>query len=72
MGHLSPSLISTMSYCQMVKGLEVDSSAIFDYLCSSCIHRNFYKLPLLDFSFSRYSKIKLLMMDLTGPMFVPT
>jgi len=56
----------------MVKGLEVDSPAAFDHLCSSYMHRKFHKLPLLDFSFSTYSKIKLLVIDLTGPMSVPT
>ena len=56
----------------MVKKLEVDSSAAFDHLCSSCMHKKFHKLSLLDFSFPTCSKIKLLVIDLTGPISVPT
>jgi len=71
-GHLSPFLISTMSYCKMVKGLELNSPLVFDHLCSGCIHSKSHKLLLLDLSSSSYSKMKLVIMNLTGPISVPT
>jgi len=72
MGHLSPFLISTISCCKMVKGLELNSPLAFDHLCSGCMYGKSHKLLLLDLSSSSYSKMKLVIMDLTDPISVPT
>ena len=72
MDHLSPSLISTMSCHKMVKGLELNSPLAFNHLCSGCMHGQSYKLPLLDLNSLSYSKMELVVVDLIGPMSIPT
>ena len=72
MGHLSLSLISTISHCKIVKELELNSPLAFNHLCSGCIHSKFYKLLLSDSSSLSYSKMELVVMDLTGPMSILT
>ncbi|KAJ3569220.1 hypothetical protein NP233_g5191 [Leucocoprinus birnbaumii] len=72
MGHLSPSAIRAMSNQNMVKDLKLDAPLDYDHLCDGCMHGKSHKLPLPHASASMYSKMELLVMDLTGPMSVPT
>jgi len=72
LGHLSPQTINTMLYQKMVKGLNITASQDFNYLCSSCANGKSHCLPFPKVSQSKYSKIELVIMDLTGPMSVPT
>jgi len=44
----------------------------FDYLCNRYANSKFYCLSLSRLSASQYSKMKLFIIDLTGPIFVPT
>ena len=69
-GHLSPSLISTMSYYKMVKELELNLPLVFNYLCSSYMYGKSHKLLLPDSNSLSYLKMELVVMDLTGLMFV--
>ena len=55
----------------MVKELELNSSLLFNYFCNGNMHSKFHKLSLLDSSSLLYLKIKLVVMDLTGLMFIP-
>ena len=48
------------------------ASQDFDYLCSSYANGKSYHLPFPKVSQSKYSKMKLVIMDLTSPMSVPT
>ena len=48
------------------------ASQDFDYLCSSYTNGKSYHLPFPKVSQSKYSKMKLVIMDLTSPMSVPT
>jgi len=66
--HLSPSLISTMSCCKMVKKLKLNSPLAFNHLCSSCMYGKSHKLLLSNSSSLSYSKIELVVMDLIGLM----
>jgi len=56
----------------MVKGLNIMAPQDFDHLCSSCTNGKSHYLPFPKVSQSKYSKMKLVIMDLTGPMSVPT
>ena len=59
--------------CQKaVHGLDIFAPKEFDYLCNECKNGKSYYLPLPGSSVSQYSKIKLLIMDLTRPMFITT
>ena len=72
MGHLNLQTIESMRNQQLVHGLEIMAPRKFDHLCSRCANGKSHRLPIPDSSMSRYSKMELLVMDLTGPMSVPT
>ena len=57
---------------EVVKGLEIYAPKEFDYLCNRCANKKSYCLLLPNLSANQYSKIKLLVIDLTGPIFMPT
>ncbi|KAJ3561473.1 hypothetical protein NP233_g10170 [Leucocoprinus birnbaumii] len=71
LGHISPIMIRNMSRKEMVKGLDIKSPEI-DHLCNGCMHGKSHKLPLPGSSDTKYSKMELLVMNLTEPMSVPT
>jgi len=56
----------------MVKGLDITAPQDFDHLCSGCANEKSHRLPFPEASQSKYSKMELIVMDLTGPMSVPT
>jgi len=72
MEHLSPRVIDLMLYKQAVDGLEIYTPKEFDHLCNGYANRKSYRSPMPGTSMSCYSKMELLVMDLTGPMSVPT
>jgi transposase InsO family protein len=72
MGHFSPSSIRYMDSKNMVKGLKISKPGEYDRLCAGCAHGKSHRLPLPNASTSQYSKMELLVMDLTGPLPVPT
>ena len=72
MEYLSLSLISTMGCYGIVKELDLYSLSTFDYLASSYIHSKSYKLSLSGSSSLKYSKIELVIVNLTGLISVPT
>ncbi|KAJ3557795.1 hypothetical protein NP233_g11654 [Leucocoprinus birnbaumii] len=72
MGHLSPSTIRTMERSNIVRGLKIHAPTDYDYLCAGCAHGKSHRLPLPNASESRYERMELIVMDLTGPMNVPT
>jgi len=57
---------------QMVKGLNITAPQDFDHLCSSCANGKSHRLFFPKVSQSKYSKMELVVMDLTGPTLVPT
>ena len=72
MGHLSPRVIDLMLRNQIVNGLKIGNPKDFDHLCNGCASGKSHWLPMPGTSTSQYSKMELLVMDLTGPMSVPT
>jgi len=72
MGHLSPKMINSMLHERVVKGLEIRAPKDFDQLCNTCANGKSYCSPMPETSVSKYSKMELLVMDLTGPMMVLT
>jgi len=72
MEHLSPRIIDSMLCNQVVNGLKIDALKDFDYLCNGCANRKSHWLPMPRTSTSQYSKMELLVMDLTRPMSVLT
>jgi len=72
MGHLNLWTIKSMRNQQSVRGLEIMAPHEFDHLYSGCANGKSHRLPIPDSSMSCYSKMELLVMDLTGPMSVPT
>jgi len=72
MGHLSPRVIDLMLRNQVVNRLKIGDPKDFDHLCNGCANGKSHQLPMPGTSTSQYSKMELLVMDLTGPMSVPT
>jgi len=72
MGHLSLYIIDFIVHQNAIYELGVFISKEFDYLCNRYTNDKFYYLSLFGSSASQYSKMKLLIMDLTGPMSVST
>ena len=72
MGHLNPKMISSMLHERVVKGLEIRAPKDFDQLCNACANGKSYCSPMPETSTSKYSKMELLVIDLTGPIMVPT
>jgi hypothetical protein len=56
----------------MVKGLKIVMPHSYNHLCHRCAQGKSHQLPLPKASTTKYSKLELVMMDLTGPMSVPT
>jgi len=72
MGHLSPKMINSMLHEHVVKGLEIRAPKDFNQLCNACANGKSHRSPMPETSASKYSKIELLVMDLTDLMMVPT
>jgi len=72
MGHLSPRVIDLMLCNQVVNGLKIGNPKDFDHLCNGCANGKSHWLPMPGTSTSQYSKMELLVMNLTEPMSVPT
>ena len=72
MGHLSPRAINSMQHQNLVKGLEINTPREFDHICSGCANAKSHRFPFPERSNTHYSKMELVVMDLTSPMSVPT
>ena len=72
MVHLSLYIIDSMVCQKTIHGLDVFVPKEFDYLCNGCANGKSHCLPLPGSSASQYSKMELLVMDLTEPMSVST
>jgi len=72
MGHLNPKMIHSMFQERIVKGLDIHAPKDFDQLCNGCANGKSHHLPMPETSTSKYSKMELLVMDLTGPMTIST
>ena len=65
-------MINSMLHERVIKGLEIRAPKDFDQLCNACTNGKSHHSPMPETSASKYSKIELLVMDLTDLMMVPT
>ena len=72
MGHLSPLTIDSIQHQNLVKGLEITIPHDFDHIYSGCANAKSHRFPFPESSKIRYSKMELVVMDLTGTMSVST
>jgi len=72
MGHLSPQAIDSMQRQNLVKGLEISIPREFDHICSGCTNGKSHRFPFPNSSSTHYTKMELVVMDITSPMSVPT
>ena len=72
LGHIAPRTIKMMMDKNLVTGLRINSPREFDRLCNGCAQGKAIRPPLPQHSVTKYDKNKLLVMDLAGPMSVPT
>ena len=72
MEHLSSHIIDSIVCQKTIHGFNVFVSKEFDHLCNRCVNGKFHCLPLPKSSTSQYSKMELLVMDLTRLISVPT
>ena len=70
--NLSLHIINSVVCQKVVHRLDIFAPKEFDYLCDRCVNSKFHYLPLPGSSTSQYSKMELLIMDLTETMSVPT
>jgi len=61
-----------MVYQKAVHRLDIFAPKEFDHLCNECKNDKSHYLSLPGSSASQYSKMKLLIMNLTRPMFIST
>jgi len=71
-GHIGPRIIDLIGQKGFVNGLNLKASNDYDYVCTGCAHRKSYQKPMSGTSETKYSKIELVVMNLTGPISVPT
>jgi len=70
--HLSPHIIYSIVCQKTIHGFNVFTPKEFDHLYNGCVNGKFHCLPLSESSASQYSKMELLVMDLTRLMSVST
>lgn len=72
LGHANLDTIREMQRKELVQGLEITSMRDFDRVCEGCALGKSHRLPFPKRSHTTYEKMGLLVVDLTGPMSVPT
>ena len=70
LGYLNLTIINSMWTWQLVNGLEIKLPQKYNHLYSGCANGKSHWLLLSEASFSQYSKMQLVVMDLTSPMLV--
>ncbi|KXN80880.1 hypothetical protein AN958_06964 [Leucoagaricus sp. SymC.cos] len=70
--HMSPASICSMYQNDLIKGLNVNAPKDFDHVCAGYAHGKSHLLPLPNSSTNQYLKMDLVIMDLTGPLNIPT
>jgi len=71
-GHLSSQAIDSMQHQNLVKGLKISTPYEFDYICSGCANGKSHCFSFSNSRSTHYTKIELVIMDITSPMSVPT
>ena len=72
LGHISLDTIRRMHRKNMVEGLSINSLHQYDHLCEGCALGKSHRLQFPKISTTKYELMDLIVLDLTGPMSVPT
>ena len=72
LGHLHLDAICAMARKKLVSGLDITSPKDHDHVCKGCVLSKSHHLPFPKVSNTVYSKMELVVMDITGPMSVET
>jgi len=72
MGHIGPRTIDLMEQKGFVNGPDLTAPNDYDHVCTGCAHGKSHQKPMPGTSNTKYSKMELVVMDLTGPISVPT
>jgi len=70
--HLSSCAISSICYQNLIKSLDINTPQDFDHLYSGCANRKLHCSSFSESSNNQYSRIELVVMDLTSPISIPT
>ena len=72
LGHLHLDAIRAMARKKLVSRLDIMSPKDYDHVCEGCVLNKSHRLPFPKVSNTVYSKMELVVMDITGPMSVET
>jgi len=70
--HIGPKTIDLMQRKGFVNGLDLTVPNDYNYVCTGCAHGKSHWKPMPGTSNTKYGKMELVVMDLTGPILVPT
>ena len=72
MGHIGPRTIDLIEQKGFVNRLDLMAPNDYDHVCTGCAHGKSHWKPMPGTSNTKYGKMELVVMDLTGPISVPT
>jgi len=72
MGHIGPRTIDLIQWKGFVNRLDLMAPNDYDHVCTGCAHGKSHQKPMPGTSNTKYGKMELVVMDLTGPISVPT
>jgi len=72
MEHIGSRTIDLIQQKSFVNGLNLMAPDDYDHVCTGCAHGKSHRKPIPGTSNTKYGKIELVVMDLTGPILAPT
>jgi len=72
MGYIGPRTIDLMQRKGFVNGLDLTAPNDYDHVCTGYAHGKSHRKPMPGTSNTKYGKIELVVVNLTGPISVPT
>jgi len=72
MGHIGSRTIDLIQRKGFVNGLDLTAPNDYDHVCTGCAHDKSHRKPMPSTSNTKYDKMELVVVDLTGPISVPT
>jgi len=65
-------MIDLIEWKGFINGLDRTAPNDYDHVCTGCAHGKSHWKPIPGTSNTKYGKMELVVMDLTGPISVPT
>jgi len=72
MEYIGPRIIDLMGWKDFINGLDLKIPNDYNHICTRYAYRKSHRKPMLGTSETKYSKIELVVMDLTSSISVPT